>query len=109
MTINIQLNKYHISCHVIPEVSDVVSGFDDGDVDVGSGAHVVDDAGGDGVADQLLGVLLRHARLPTRLKDSHGCKKNQLISKTVFSERSFRAFCFKNICKAAWKRFMKTS
>ena len=39
------------------EVLDVVVGSDDGDVDVGAGAHVVEDAGGDGVADELLGLL----------------------------------------------------
>ena len=48
-----------------PEVIDLVSSLDDGQVDVAAGAHVVSDTGGDGVANQLLAFLLAHVWLPT--------------------------------------------
>ncbi len=50
-----------------PKVIDLVSGLDNGQVDVAARAHVVSDAGGDGVANQLLAFLLAHVRLPAEL------------------------------------------
>lgn len=47
---------------------------DDGHVDVGAGAEIVKDTSHDGVAAQLDGVVLAHARLPLRFKDAHGCQ-----------------------------------
>lgn len=50
-----------------PDVIDLVSGLDDTNVDVGAGAHVVQDSSCDRVTDQLLRLLLTHVRLPTEL------------------------------------------
>ena len=45
-------------CDVVsPEVLDLVLGPDDAEVHVGAGAHVVEDAGSDGVANELLGAV----------------------------------------------------
>merc|ERR1711983_766722 len=44
-----------------PEVCNVVARFDDCNVDVRSGPHVVDDASSYGITDKLLGAFLRHA------------------------------------------------
>jgi len=51
----------------LPDVFDLVAGLDDANVDVGPGSHVVQDAGGDSVADQLLRLFLGHFWLPTEL------------------------------------------
>lgn len=45
---------------------------DDGDVDVGAGAEVVEDTGEDGVARELDGALAGQVGLPLRLEDAHG-------------------------------------
>ena len=47
---------------------------DDSNVDVGAGAEIVKDTSHDGVAAQLDGVVLAHARLPLRFKHAHGCQ-----------------------------------
>lgn len=44
----------------------------DGDVDVGAGAEIVEDTREDGVAGELDGVVLGQLGLPLRLKDTHG-------------------------------------
>ena len=48
---------------VATEVIDLIVGPNHAEVHVGAGAHVVEDTGGDGVADQLLrGILLKFSQ-----------------------------------------------
>ena len=47
-------------------------GGDDGEVDVGAGAEVVEDTGLDGLGAELHGVLLGQGGLPQGLEDGHG-------------------------------------
>jgi hypothetical protein len=45
---------------------------DDGDIDVGAGAKIVEDTGKDGVAGELHGLGLSQVGLPLGLEDTHG-------------------------------------
>ena len=60
-----------VGLHVAPVQGGLLLG-DDGDVDVGAGAQVVEDAGLDGLAAQLDGLVAREVGLPLGLEDGHG-------------------------------------